>query len=659
MDWVWAAKHMAYFRIPPEFKQPLVNHLRQEADLVVEPTGYQTALTKGSHPLLMGLFVSALEAIGCPAVRVLIYGIKHPLNLFPLEPASQHPLSRYNTFDLGRSVAGRDCLMLKRAPNTQQRHVKEQPMFLEAGQGFGTVTCTVQYNHHSIPMKLYPRVVHSIKSVRSKHIATDPNTMAAAKNRFKTMNKMFGHLEDATLKGGCRVEATVTAPTLQEACQLIASTPLLNLQAYLHNEEDEQMANYQLASYHLAPELAMEHARHILARAALSNLLRGDNNKKATRQVVVLLRDCLNAMGWNARKSNATHWEDPAAWWRVVPLPAQGVVLRPGQPLRLGAEPPSAQAAAPPVVVGHSVQHLDTVSELKAFWAVIKDQHICPQCHRQLTSNLDGGQKQFRLKCKACNHRASKSELRNHWDDMIQLGQMELDWEQHPEILPLSSHHSPPEEEEEEEEEEQEAPVLPSPNLHSRPRRGLVAMRAVSSSHHSSSFESPERDSVSQTEAEDHLPLLPASLAFAEQPPPSVSLGGQLMATKGFIPGDGNCQFTAISHHRYNNLRSGPTVRRKAVQWLKNHPDLVVEFTTTSQGHMGARPYLQRMAEPREWGDELTLLASSNACQLPLAVASRVADNHLSWSYYPDPYQEVYHGLYHVNNHYEILYVSK
>lgn len=213
------------------------------------------------------------------------------------------------------------------------------------------------------------------------------------------------------------------------------------------------------------------------------------------------------------------------------------------------------------------------------------------------------------------------------------------------------------------------AAPLPNPNLQppSRVSRRLAAASPASDSQQSSNLEVvievPARQpSFSsnmhvQHSQPSHLPLHTAEELFEGEIPPSQSLGNGLMYTMGFVPGTGNCQFAALSLHVYGHLRSAATIRKKVVQYLRSHRSLVTDFAAEGDGHLGALPYIRKMSKANTWGDELTLLAASLSLKLPLAVASR-SSGQLTFSYYPDNRQADYAGLFHMGNHYELLYVE-
>lgn len=266
-------------RVAPEFKQPLVNHLNQH--LVVEVTPFPGALTRGSHSVNLQMFVEALEVIGCCSVRLLVYGIKNPLDLFPIEPANlQHPLASTNTFDLGRLVDHPDLLLVKGAYHYVQP-LKTSPMFLEVGQGFGSITTNLRWQEMLVRCKVYPRVVHTIKSIRAKHVSSQPKTIGATRLRFKSLQKMLSNLLLTHWKGGLRLEVTITASSLLQARRFVEASPLLTLSEWLE-PSTSIMDRVRLRLYPLPIHYAKEHAQDIVAKAQTSNLLVGRDSERST-----------------------------------------------------------------------------------------------------------------------------------------------------------------------------------------------------------------------------------------------------------------------------------------------------------------------------------------------------------------------------------------
>ncbi len=63
-------------------------------------------------------------------------------------------------------------------------------------------------------------------------------------------------------------------------------------------------------------------------------------------------------------------------------------------------------------------------------------------------------------------------------------------------------------------------------------------------------------------------------------------------------------------------------VRKQAINWLKQNPDILLGFAAQGEGHFSAPTYLANMARPGEWGDEIMLMAISQAYNVSILVSS-------------------------------------
>ncbi|OMO73610.1 Ovarian tumor, otubain [Corchorus olitorius] len=84
------------------------------------------------------------------------------------------------------------------------------------------------------------------------------------------------------------------------------------------------------------------------------------------------------------------------------------------------------------------------------------------------------------------------------------------------------------------------------------------------------------------------------------------------LQTYGFVehkvPGDGNCQFRALSDQLYQTPDNHKVVRRQVVNQLKSHRE-------TYEGYvpMDYDDYLKKMSKSGEWGDHVTLQAAADS----------------------------------------------
>jgi hypothetical protein len=79
--------------------------------------------------------------------------------------------------------------------------------------------------------------------------------------------------------------------------------------------------------------------------------------------------------------------------------------------------------------------------------------------------------------------------------------------------------------------------------------------------------------------------------------------------TEKIIPGDGNCQFSAVSDQLYGTPRHSKQIRKMCLAQLAENPR---DYSPFVSGFTTYADYLRRMARQGEWGDNVTLQAISD-----------------------------------------------
>ncbi|KAJ7515712.1 hypothetical protein O6H91_22G024600 [Diphasiastrum complanatum] len=87
------------------------------------------------------------------------------------------------------------------------------------------------------------------------------------------------------------------------------------------------------------------------------------------------------------------------------------------------------------------------------------------------------------------------------------------------------------------------------------------------------------------------------------------------------IPGDGNCQFRALSDQLYRTSEHHKFVRKQIVRQLKSHPDSYEGYVPTKYSD-----YLKRMAKSGEWGDHVTLQAAADSYGVKICLVTSFKD---------------------------------
>uniref|UniRef100_A0A0D6QVP0 ubiquitinyl hydrolase 1 n=1 Tax=Araucaria cunninghamii TaxID=56994 RepID=A0A0D6QVP0_ARACU len=87
------------------------------------------------------------------------------------------------------------------------------------------------------------------------------------------------------------------------------------------------------------------------------------------------------------------------------------------------------------------------------------------------------------------------------------------------------------------------------------------------------------------------------------------------------IPGDGNCQFRALSDQFYRTPEHHKFVRQQIVNQLKSHPDMYEGYVPMSYDE-----YLEKIAKSGEWGDHVTLQAAADCYGVKICVVTSFKD---------------------------------
>ncbi|CAA6666551.1 unnamed protein product [Spirodela intermedia] len=73
------------------------------------------------------------------------------------------------------------------------------------------------------------------------------------------------------------------------------------------------------------------------------------------------------------------------------------------------------------------------------------------------------------------------------------------------------------------------------------------------------------------------------------------------------VPGDGNCQFRAISDQFYRTPEHHKFVRLQIINQLRSHPEFYEGYVPMNYGE-----YLKKLSRTGEWGDHVTLQAAAD-----------------------------------------------
>ncbi|CAA7403349.1 unnamed protein product [Spirodela intermedia] len=87
------------------------------------------------------------------------------------------------------------------------------------------------------------------------------------------------------------------------------------------------------------------------------------------------------------------------------------------------------------------------------------------------------------------------------------------------------------------------------------------------------------------------------------------------------VPGDGNCQFRAISDQFYRTPEHHKFVRLQIINQLRSHPEFYEGYVPMNYGE-----YLKKLSRTGEWGDHVTLQAAADTYGVKIFVITSFKD---------------------------------
>lgn len=135
-----------------------------------------------------------------------------------LRELGSHPSAVLNRWDIGRTTQSADIFLFRfsgRIPSGMQVY----PMVIPRSMDFGSVEVTLTYDGKEYMIKIYPCLVHVIKSFNDNPHPHDPNITQTLKERRSTLGAMIDNLRnlDPAELGGFRLEISLHAQSLSEA----------------------------------------------------------------------------------------------------------------------------------------------------------------------------------------------------------------------------------------------------------------------------------------------------------------------------------------------------------------------------------------------------------------------------------------------------------
>ena len=316
-DWLLLATSGHQLKIDPRFKPAFFAHLATFRTIQPAPESFRASL--GTSHVPTPVFVHCLEKAGCSTLLLKQYGQKLPLinPYLGLEPAQLHPLAHLNQWDIGATYPS-PHIWLFSPVHGRSKQSTVYPMLVPGSLDFGSISVDLKYNNKHYRIKIYPRLVHVIKSWNSRLQGIIPNQMAAIRGRAKAGEKVVQSLAGmkSSKLGGFRVEVSVQAKSLAAARTMVNNTPLLDIKTWL-NPTHPALRPYKMAVKLVTKQALLTNTNWLHMRAVETGIYQGDHNRKPSSLQIKGWLDVLASFGWNAGTRKITKSLDPHAWWQT------------------------------------------------------------------------------------------------------------------------------------------------------------------------------------------------------------------------------------------------------------------------------------------------------------------------------------------------------
>ncbi|EKD03186.1 hypothetical protein A1Q2_02512 [Trichosporon asahii var. asahii CBS 8904] len=301
--------------VDPLFKVDFFQELKKWR--TVQPAQAPWVSTYGNIHLPVVILVNCLKAINCQHIILKEYGQKLPLlvDLLGSEPAPPHPLSTINIWDIGMTFKSPVIFLFAPVDNVDKT-MQSYPMVIPGSLDYGSLLVDINYAGQQYRVKIYPRLVHVIKSFNSRLQGEPITSLFGLRRRLTACDKMIHNINSVNPLelGGFRIEVTVNSPTLAAAKQHVDTLPFFNINWWINPPQAYQ--SYAVDIKVLPKSALVDNARWVYQRAVDLKLISGGNTSTPTRRQKQVSTDVLAALGWNAGKGRPTKSLSSTAWWR-------------------------------------------------------------------------------------------------------------------------------------------------------------------------------------------------------------------------------------------------------------------------------------------------------------------------------------------------------
>jgi len=165
--WLLLAQATHQVWIDPRFKAGFFHHLAQYQ--TAQPGRTLLQASTGVSMISTSVFIHCLIQVECDTVRIKAFGQKTPTTELFLrtEPAqSSHPWAVHNEWDIGKNFYS-PYIWLFDSASGRKHEFTRYPMIVPGSSDYGAVNIKLTHQDKHYSIKVYPRMVHIIKSFNS------------------------------------------------------------------------------------------------------------------------------------------------------------------------------------------------------------------------------------------------------------------------------------------------------------------------------------------------------------------------------------------------------------------------------------------------------------------------------------------------------------
>jgi hypothetical protein len=193
-------------------------------------------------------------------------------------------------------------------------------MVIPGSMDFGSINIKTTFKSRKYTVKIYPKLVHVIKSINSSIPNQSLKSLQGMRGRLRIARSMVDKLEglDQDKLGGFRIEVSTTAPTLSRAIKWVSATPFLRPSYWLGNGPGPHYPHLLMAKL-VTKQGLINNAKWIHQQAVGAGIFRGNSSKKPGWKHQQVITDIYNGFGWSLGHQSTTRSLSDKAWW-IIPL---------------------------------------------------------------------------------------------------------------------------------------------------------------------------------------------------------------------------------------------------------------------------------------------------------------------------------------------------